>query len=330
MSTAEVASQARAGLCSRGISAPRGRGPGHEGRVLGEKETYRLIECRPCGFIHLDPLPGEEDLERIYSEEYFSREKPRFSEQVQEDGEWWKSVYDERLSFMESALGDGRRRILDVGCGPGFFLEHACARGWDGLGVEPSGLAAREARSKGVRVIRGLFEGEALKREGLAFDAVHMSEVLEHVRDPLKVLSGAFDLLEPGGMACVVVPNDFSPVQEVLRSNLGYEDYWVAVPHHVNYFSFPTIRALMERAGFSLMKTTATFPMDFFLLMGENYVGDETRGRRCHHMRTRLDLMLRGPVLGPFRKDMYALMARYGIGREAVVFGRKPFRKEAL
>ncbi len=318
----------------QGSRAGAGRAPGagdpvHGGRTLGEKDGYAILDCAPCGFIHLSPLPSEHDLLRIYRDEYFSTEKPDFTERVREDEEWWKIVHDERLGFMESALGGGPGRVLDIGCGPGFFLRRAAARGWEGLGVEPSSMAAEEAAAQGVRVRKGFFDGGAMKREGLSFDAVHLSEVLEHVREPLKVLGGAFSLLEPGGIACVVVPNDFSPVQEVLRDRLGYDDYWVAAPHHINYFSFDSLGSLMKRAGFSLVRTEATFPMDFFLLMGERYVGDDALGRRCHHMRTRLDIMLSDPRLRAFKRDMYALMARRGIGREAVIFGRKPKKEDS-
>jgi len=300
----------------------------HQGPLLAEKDGYEVIDCRPCGFIHIDPIPAEEELERIYRDEYFTSEKPAFIERVREDEEWWKTVFDERLEFMEKNLFAGSRRLLDIGCGPGFFLKRATERGWKGLGVEPSKVAARTALSSGVEVIRGFFDAMALEKEGRSFHAVHISEVLEHVRDPQKVLSGAFGLLEPGGIACVVVPNDFSPVQEALRERRGYEDYWVAVPHHINYFSFDSIKALMERAGFSILKTTSTFPMDFFLLMGEDYVGDDALGRRCHHMRARLDIMLSQKRLRAFKDEMYALMAENGIGREAVIFGVKDIKED--
>ncbi len=303
--------------------APEGR---HYGRVLGQKKGFGVIDCRSCGFIHLDPLPGDEELERVYREEYFTGEKPDFMERVQEDEEWWNAVFDRRLSFMESSLAPGQRSIIDIGCGPGHFLQRAARRGWRCLGVEPSPVAAEAARQRGVEVIEGFFEGAAtgaVSREGRGFDAAHISEVIEHVRDPFQVLSGVFELLGPGGIACVVAPNDFSPVQETLAEGQGFDDYWVAPPHHVNYFSFHTLASLMERAGFSIIRTTATFPMDFFLLMGENYVGDDELGRRCHRMRMRLDLMLDTPRLRGFRDEMYGLMARHSIGREAVVFGIK-------
>ncbi len=295
----------------------------HSGLLVDEKDGYSVVDCITCGFVHIDPLPDAGDVERIYREQYFSDEKPGFIKGVLKDLEWWNIVYDERLEFMESRLSGRQRRVLDIGCGPGFFLKRATGRGWQCLGVEPSRLAAGYAEAQGLTVKNEFFSGPKLKAEGFGFDAVHISEVLEHVTHPLDVLEGAYELLCDGGIICAVVPNDYSPVQKVLRDSLGYNPYWLSVPHHINYFSFASMKALIKKAGFTAVEVSATFPMDLFLLMGRNYVGDERLGRECHKLRKNLDTMLSTPPLKGFKKEMYALMAKHNIGRELVIYGVK-------
>ncbi len=308
----------------RGSSnAARVAGHLHNGPQIGEEQGYKVVDCLECGFAHILPLPSEAELKRIYRDEYFSRVKSGFIESVRADSEWWNVVYDERLEFMESMLSHGSKRLLDVGCGPGFFLKRGAQRNWRCLGVEPSNKAAAHANGLGLNVIKGFFDGRTMKDEGLEFDAAHISEVLEHVANPLAVLEGVYGLLDEGGIVCVVAPNDFSPVQEVLCERLGYEPYWISPPHHINYFSFDSMKALLKKAGFSILRVSATFPMDFFLLMGRNYVGDDVLGRECHMNRTRLDIMLADPRLKGFKDEMYALMARHNIGRETLIFGIK-------
>ncbi|MFQ5427632.1 MAG: class I SAM-dependent methyltransferase [Thermodesulfobacteriota bacterium] len=294
----------------------------HKGLVIDSHEGYSIVDCSSCGFVHIDPLPDERDMERVYMDEYFTEEKPTFIKSVLEDLEWWNINYDERLDFMESRLGR-ERRILDIGCGPGFFLQRAARRGWQCLGVEPSKLAAEHAAGLGLAVKNEFFEGNELKKQGYVFDSIHASEVLEHVADPLGILQESHSLLVQGGIICAVVPNDYSPVQKVLRDSLGYSPYWLAPPHHINYFTFDSMKALMRKAGFTIAGVSATFPMDFFLLMGENYVDDQSLGRRSHGLRKNLDTMLSTPPLMAFKKDMYALMARHGIGREMIIYGIK-------
>jgi len=295
----------------------------HNGSFLGEKKGYKVIDCTECGYAHILPLPTEAELKRIYRDEYFSMEKPDFIESVSKDRAWWEVNYDERLEFMESRLARWSRRLLDVGCGPGFFLKRGAERGWRCLGVEPSKKAASYAGSLGLNVINNFFDPQTMKEEGCHFNAAHISEVLEHTADPLSILEGVYDLLDYGGIVCVVAPNDFSPVQEVLRESLGYRQYWLAPPHHINYFSFDSLKKLVKKAGFSITRVSATFPMDFFLLMGKNYVGDESLGKECHAMRTRLDIMLNDARLRGFKEQMYELMASHNIGREALIFGVK-------
>jgi len=295
----------------------------HNGPQIGEQQGYRVVDCLECGFAHILPLPTDGELKRIYRDEYFSRDKPGFIESVREDSEWWNLVYDERLQYMESRLAGRSKRLLDVGCGPGFFLKRAEERGWQSLGVEPSEKAASHASGLGLGVVKGFFDGKAMRDHGCLFDAVHISEVLEHVVDPLSVLEGVYGVLDDGGIVCVAAPNDFSPVQQVLSERLGFSPYWLAPPHHINYFTFDSMKALLKKAGFSIARVTATFPMDFFLLMGKNYVGDDRLGRECHKMRTRLDIMLGETRLKAFKEEMYALMARHNIGRESVIFAIK-------
>ena len=83
------------------------------------------------------------------------------------------------------------------------------------------------------------------------------------------------------------------------------------------------MKSLMEKSGFKVIGATSMFPIDFFLLMGDDYVGNDELGRASHARRKRLDLMLGEPELKGFKKEMYELMARHGIGREMISYGEK-------
>ncbi len=295
----------------------------HSGRVMDTASGYGIIDCMTCGFVHIDPVPAPEELKKVYMEEYYKDEKPLFIERVKEDIEWWNVVYDERYEFFEASLPPERREILDIGCGPGYFLKRGIDRGWRCLGIEPSRQAGAHAKGLGVEVMNAFLDETLAQGMKRRFDAVHLSEVLEHVPDPASVLRLANGLLNDHGIICAVVPNDYSPVQLALRENLGFKPYWLAPPHHINYFSFASLSGLFEKAGFSVIEKTSMFPIDFFLLMGDDYIGNDQLGRACHARRKRLDVNLAGPGLKEFKKDMYRLMARHSIGREMIVFGRK-------
>ena len=293
----------------------------HIGPRIAHKGAHDVIDCFTCGFRHALPLPDPAALEREYRENYYAEEKPNFIAHAGEDQAWFELAQNDRLEIFEKLLPASRRRLLDIGCGPGFFLKTAIARGWSGHGIEPSRQAAAHARELGAAVTEGFFG----KNSGLGpFDAVNLTNVLEHVPDPIAILSAATALLEPGGVLCVGVPNDFSPFQIAARSAMNTGDWWVAPPHHLNYFDFDSLSGLLSRLGLDVRERTTSFPMEAFLMMGENYTSDPALGRACHNKRKRFDFAFEAAGLRETRRNFYRAMARLGIGREAVVIATKP------
>ena len=65
----------------------------HKGKVIDTVKDYEIIQCEPSAFIHASPIPTEEELDKIYKEEYYTTEKPQFIERQLEDLEWWNIVY---------------------------------------------------------------------------------------------------------------------------------------------------------------------------------------------------------------------------------------------
>lgn len=295
----------------------------HKGKVIDEREGYTIVDCEGCGYTHIHPIPTKEELHKVYAEEYYDSEKPDYIEHAKADLEWWNVAYDERYDFLESVLSIKERRILDIGCGPGYFLKRGMDRGWSVLGVEPSKQAASHAESLGVEVINSFLDDASAIDSTSPFNAIHLSEVLEHVPEPREILYKTYELLEDGGIIAAIVPNDYNPVQNVLRYKMDFEPYWLAPPHHINYFNFDSMERLLKSVGFKVMKRSSTFPIDFFLLMGDNYIGDDKLGRECHGRRKNLDIMLNEPEFNNFKEDLYGLMARHSIGRELIVYARK-------
>ena len=68
------------------------------------------------------------------------------------------------------------------------------------------------------------------------------------------------------------------------------EKWWVAPPHHLNYFTRTTICNLVEKCGFTPIKVATTFPLELFIMMGMNYIGDDKVGRKIHEMRMEMEL----------------------------------------
>jgi SAM-dependent methyltransferase len=290
----------------------------HFGPVLATVDEYDVIDCRSCGFRHIDPLLSDEELQKFYDGEFYEKERPDYFARAEADKEWWMLRYHHYYELLE-AHAPGRR-ILDIGSGPGYFLEAGRMRGWDVLGFEPSRIAADYTAGRGIPVVNGFFSAD--KAQG-PFDVISMNLVLEHLRDPIGLVEQAKSVLAPGGLLFVSSPNDFNPLQMVLWRKMGFAPWWVVPKHHLNYFDGESARRFFTARGLKTLHQENSYPLENFLLAGRNYVGNDTVGRACHAERKAFETAL-------FRHDkaqikaLAASWAAQGIGREFIILGQKP------
>lgn len=86
------------------------------------------------------------------------------------------------------------------------------------LGIEPSIESFEYSKKRGLDVINEYFGVNNYKKLG-SFDVIHMHEVLEHLPNPQNIISLSKKMLNPGGLICIVSPNDFNPLQESFITN---------------------------------------------------------------------------------------------------------------
>lgn len=291
----------------------------HNGAVLDTVDKSTVIDCVNCGFAHVMPLPDTEASKKFYDKEFYDTEKPDYFKYAEEDMEWWMATYNHYYDLLEAHTKG--RRLLDIGSGPGYFLDAGRERGWDVVGFEPSVAAVEYSTKRGLSVVHDVFTIESAVSYGL-FDAVVLSMVLEHVPDPIRLLEDAKASLAPGGLILIIVPNDYNPLQKLLRTHLGFKPWWVVPTHHLNYFTVQSLAALLETQGFSPLETETSYPMELFLLSGRNYVGNPDVGRACHKERKTFEMALFSGDKVLLQK-MYSGWAKEGIGREVVLVARR-------
>ncbi len=298
------------------------QGGSHAGPVRTATDQGNVIDCRTCGFLHVIPLPSPETLRRLYEEQFYQEDKSDYLDRAREDEEWLRLMFDLRLNRISRLLsGKDAPSILDIGCGPGDFLAACKDRGWRGAGIEPSPVATAFCQDRGLDVRQGFFGSDTAAELG-AFDAIHMSEVLEHIADPTAVLKAAHGILDDGGVLAVSTPNDYNPFQETLVTEKDYREWWVVSDHHLNYFTFASLEALMQSCGFTPVARTTNFPMEMFLLMGQDYTSDPKLGRQLHGWRKSFDLTMAASQSDAL-EAYYDSLAAAGLGRLTIVFAEK-------
>lgn len=295
----------------------------HQGIRICSNGSFDVMECDTCGFKHVYPLPSEEELELIYRNEYYTSTKPDYIKTHQRDAAWWMQTYSARLEKMKAIIATGKNRFLDVGSGPGLMLQAAKEAGFNAIGIEPNIVASTYARSQGCEVIQDFLTSELATKLG-SFDAIHSSEVLEHIRDPRSMVSLMASMLKPGGVICIFVPNDFNPLQKALIASGAQKEWWVAPPHHLNYFSHSSLKQLVQSCGLEIMSLTSSFPIELFLAMGDNYIGNDELGASCHNKRKVMETLLVQAGYSDLLDGLYQKFAELEIGREIILIARKP------
>lgn len=293
----------------------------HAGPVVCTVGDIEVIDCEVCGFKHIVPLPTPEELQAFYEEEFYQSEKTNYLDEAHEDFAWKKVELSLRFEVAETLLTTSSKRLLDIGSGPGDFLAVGKELGWDCVGVEPSEVASSHAKSRGLTVHNAFFDQDLAQDLG-SFDFIHMSEVLEHVAQPKPLVELAYSLLKPGGVMCVSTPNDFNPLQATVTHEFKKDDWWVVPDHHLNYFDFDSLERLLQTSGLSIEKRLTNFPMELFLLMGQDYTQIPSKGRELHGWRKNMDIAL--SKQSETMEAFYSAMANAGFGRLAIAFASKP------
>jgi SAM-dependent methyltransferase len=158
--------------------------------------------------------------------------------------------------------------IVDIGCGDGAATQVAARLnpGHQFVGVDWSADALRQARSRGLALIRAGVEGSGLPLASASADVVIMSEVIEHLVDTDSALDEAFRILKPGGSLLLSTPNlaawynrgllalGVQPVfSEVsLRGVFGRPGSQVA--GHLHMFTRRALTGLLAARGFDSIK----------------------------------------------------------------------------
>ena len=218
-----------------------------------------LNRCRRCGFGQPNALPTLPNyFDRIYDQQWSD-------EWVEAESvtQWKDMIFDSVLDELERRLPAGSpRRLLDVGAHAGRFIHLAQQRGWTTEGVELNPrTAACAARKTGAMIHRVNVHALALQQR--QYEAVTLTDVLEHIPEPLTVLESMLKLLVPGGWVAIKVPHGSNQLRkENLRSRLrpGYRAVVMDNLVHINHFTPGSLRRAIETVGYTNVRVVPGAP----------------------------------------------------------------------
>jgi SAM-dependent methyltransferase len=212
---------------------------------------WPIKKCLNCNLIQVNPLPTLSAVNGLYQ------------------GDYWKnfSFYSSQLpaheKYFHKKIADIKKlrkggHLLDVGCAYGTLIKEANDQGFMAEGIDISSFAVKQCRKKNLRATTGVISD--IKKSNY-YDVVTAFEVVEHERDPLLTIKKAKQLLKPGGLLVVSVPNSNSWSSKIMGK------YWFGYRHkeHLFHFTKDSLKTLLNRAGFLDVDINSDIPRPYLL-----------------------------------------------------------------
>lgn len=224
--------------------------------------TFSLFRCSVCELIKLHHVLSQEQLLSAYPAEYHG---------YNYDGEHSKIFnflqalrLKKRLSFYRHLI-PGAANVLDIGCGDGHYLDNLVQiTGWTITGIEFKKEIAVRGIKQGRNILVGTFE--EIEFHDNYFDLIIMNHLIEHVRDPIKLLEKAKLKLKADGYIIGELPNVESWDFQCFRKFWG----GLHVPRHLHNFSPQALRLTAAAAGFDNCRITFNLNTSHWALSVQN------------------------------------------------------------
>ncbi len=214
-------------------------------RASGDEPLLdQLVKCKKCNLVYVNPRLKPEVILGGYSE----GEDEMFVSQ----SEAREATFFSALKTIEKYKKE-KGKILDIGTAGGAFLAAAKKRGWDIYGCEPNKwMAEWGEKNLGINIDLGtLFEQ---KYHDKSFDVVTLWDVVEHTTEPSKILAECRRILKDDGLLVINYPDWGSWIAKIMKKK-----WFFTLAVHLFYFTPETIKKLMNKCGFQIIKMKPHF-----------------------------------------------------------------------
>ena len=201
---------------------------------------YKHYLCSRCSHLFVFPKPLQRGLDAYYQNASYYHSAEMQSHRLYREA-------NERVILLERLRKrfDLKKRLLDVGCASGYFLNAAIERGWNVVGQDRSVHIAQRARTlSGARVVDGIFEDTRIP--SAPFPIVTAWEIIEHTVNPRMFFAALSQNVAPGGLLAISTPLANGLPARVLKTKFPM----LIPPEHLSIFTRKSIGILAREFGF--------------------------------------------------------------------------------
>lgn len=232
------------------------------------KEVFNIDTCITCGFQFTNPIPTKDTIGIYYESQDYISHSDTNKGIVNKLYHWVRKRSNQSKIALVNAQSK-TKKILDIGCGTGYFLKACQEVGWEVEGMEPDDKARLLATENiGKKVYKQLED-----INGKQFSVISLWHVLEHIHELDKTLTKITSLLQSKGTLIIAVPNIES------YDALHYKEDWAAldVPRHLYHFRKEDMIRLIENQGFKLKEIKPMVFDSFYVsMLSEKYQNGKT------------------------------------------------------
>ena len=191
--------------------------------------------------------------EQSFYERYWGQQSAFKGDGVAElPPEWNEENLERILKFCSDKI---QGRVLDVGCGDGFFtakiLQRFNLKNVYGLDISSKAVDLARLKHPEIKFQQGALNH--IPEETNSIDSVTMIEVIEHLVDIEGTLKELFRVMKPGGIL-LIATTDFNWLKQVIIAIFFFEKYFYPTNPHIRFFKKSTLADILSKNGFSIIK----------------------------------------------------------------------------